>query len=252
MPLDQTILEGVGGWLWPDEAAALYDAARHGPAARVAEIGCHKGRSTIALAMGLEHRGEGTVLAIDPYDGEIEGESGEARRAAWEANLARAGLRHRVALLASSSHDAVSGVEMRSLGALFVDGSHDYEDVLLDLDDWIPRLVPGAFVLLNDPVLPGVAKALRDRVGKRKSPLRHPALLTNTVWTQYLPDGPWTFGDELRRLRLVVALVLAPRLVRHVERWGSGDILSRVLAKAAYGTGRAVLAILLPAPKTPH
>src|SRR5258708_5900022 len=119
-------LVGVEGWLAFDEAWALHESARLGPSSSVAEIGSHKGRSTIALALGLEARGCGKVLAIDPYDAEIDGESGAAPRAVFQANLRRSGVAHRVEQCRSYSHEAAEHVAAMSLGALFIDGSHEY------------------------------------------------------------------------------------------------------------------------------
>src|SRR5437879_1474439 len=68
----QSLLEGVEGWLYFEEAWALYEAVRNLPvdAATVVEIGSRKGRSTIALAAAVKKRGSGKVFAIDPHTGE--------------------------------------------------------------------------------------------------------------------------------------------------------------------------------------
>src|SRR2546422_11389447 len=70
-------LAGVEGWLYFNEAWALHEMVRNlgsrEPAVYVVEIGSWKGRSTIALALGVQARGAGTVFAIDPHTGAPDG-----------------------------------------------------------------------------------------------------------------------------------------------------------------------------------
>jgi predicted O-methyltransferase YrrM len=239
-------LVGVEGWLAFDEAWALHESARLGPSSSVAEIGSHKGRSTIALALGLEARGCGKVLAIDPYDAEIDGESGDARRAVFQANLRRAGVAHRVEQCRSYSHEAAEHVAAMSLGALFVDGSHEYGDVIQDIDDWLPKMAGGALVLFNDLAIAPVSWALRDRVATRGSPLRQASRTTNTLVTRYWPGEPWTARDEARRLRLRAVLPFAWRYAKLIDRLGGGGAGAKLGAKIAFKSGGLALSVLLP------
>jgi len=67
------VLGGVPGWLGHDEAWALREAARthpaDEPAITVVEIGSWKGRSTVALAHGLEHGIRGLILCLEHHIG---------------------------------------------------------------------------------------------------------------------------------------------------------------------------------------
>lgn len=242
-------LAGVEGWLTADEAWLLHEAARLGPRPFVVEIGAHKGRSTIALALGLQARGEGRVLSIDPYACVVDGESGDARRRAFVRNLEQAGVADRVSSRRSYSHDVAADVAPASVGALFVDGSHDYDDVLQDIDDWAQTMADGGLVLLNDPVLPSVSWALRDRVGRRGSPLRSAGLVANTLLTRWQPRAPWTRRDELRRLRLRAALPLGWRWVRLTERLGARGGARASVATVVHRSGRSLLQLLVPPPR---
>ena len=65
-------VDGVDGWMSPDQAAALYDAAAacH-DGDQIVEIGSFRGRSTIVLASAA---GDGVaVVAIDPHAGNDRG-----------------------------------------------------------------------------------------------------------------------------------------------------------------------------------
>jgi predicted O-methyltransferase YrrM len=193
-------LEGVEGWLQHAEAWALFEAARVAcPAtdpAQAVEIGSFKGRSAIALASGLRARGGGRVVAIDPFDLE------PGQQAAFDANVERAGLSALVEAVPALSHEARPKVEDHSVTVLFVDGSHDYEDVMQDVRIWEPSLIDGAVAAFNDPFWSGVSRALRDTVARRGSPFRRPRWIVNTMFFDYRPSTRWTTTDELYRLRL--------------------------------------------------
>ena len=72
--LDELLVavERVDGWLSPDQAARLYDAAASTRVDdQIVEIGSFRGRSTIVLA-GAAPDGVG-VIAIDPHAGNDRG-----------------------------------------------------------------------------------------------------------------------------------------------------------------------------------
>jgi hypothetical protein len=52
---------------------------------------------------------------------------------------------------------------------LFVDGLHTYEAVKADIDDWVPRVIPGGVIVFDDyfPLgdHPGVKQAVDELVG---------------------------------------------------------------------------------------
>jgi len=239
-------LADVESFLSMDEGWLLYEAARCSRSGRVAEIGSHKGRSTIALALGVVARGEGSVLAIDPFDAEIDGERGDERLKQFEQNLSRAQIADRVVLRRQLSHDVAPSVASGSLDVLFIDGSHEYEDVIQDIDDWMPKMVDGGLMLFNDPVIAEVGWALRDRVATRESKLRRAALVRNTLLTYYLPSAPWTFRDETRRVRLRVLLPFLWRFVQAIERLGTGGRFKRIAAFGAFCVGRTLIFVMLP------
>jgi predicted O-methyltransferase YrrM len=207
-------LEGVDGFLHETEAWELYrTGARHRGGTAV-EIGSWKGRSTISLALGLAG---GIVHAIDPHTGSSEHQHGSPIDTfpEFEANIARAGVAASVDPIRTTSHDARCRFEAGTIDVLFVDGSHDFEDVLLDIDDWTSALRDGAEVAFNDPCWPGVNRALMDRVTARPSPWRRPHHVYNTLFLAYEPTSSWSWSDGLALIRLRLFL----RFGRAWWRW---------------------------------
>ena len=198
------LVDSVDGWLAGDEALALHHAAAAiaSPDPVAVEIGSWKGRSTVAIASAFRDRGAGTVYAVDPHCGarphRLTGE--DDTQAAFEANIARAGLTGHVQLLRMLSADARPLVT-RPIDLVFIDGSHLYEDVLRDIELWTRDLAAGATVALHDVIFfDGVNRAVRERVLRRGS-LRMPRLVDDTLLLDHAP-GRWSLADEARALRM--------------------------------------------------
>ena len=131
------MLTGVEGWLYIEEAVELYETVRSHPAADpvlVVEIGSWKGRSTIALAQAVRDRGHplGRVVAIDPHTGSREHHERFGAVDTFDEflrNIDRAGLTDLVEPMRTTSLDASGQLVGSSVDVLFIDGSHEYEDV---------------------------------------------------------------------------------------------------------------------------
>jgi predicted O-methyltransferase YrrM len=151
-----TSVAGVEGWMSPDQARRLYDAARTAaPGQRIVEIGSYRGRSTIVLGSAAEPGVE--LVAIDPHAGndrgpqEIEGFATEAQddHAVFNRNLAEAGVADRVRHVRAFSDAAL--VELPgAVQVLYVDGAHRYGPARADIRDWGNRVEPGGTMLIHD------------------------------------------------------------------------------------------------------
>ncbi len=148
----------IDGWLSEREAETLYDFAQRasGP---IVEIGSHRGRSTAALALGSMAGGKHAVYAIDSFSG-VEGADGSSPQL-LRANLDAAGVNGLVRILPKTSADAAAEVPAE-IDVLFIDGAHDYESVLRDINTYAPRVRIGGRVVLHDATArePGVIQAL--------------------------------------------------------------------------------------------
>ena len=104
------------------------------------------------------------------------------------------------------STDARARFGEASVDLLFVDGSHAYEDVKTDLDQWLSALRPGGTIAFNDPFWPGVNRLLLERACTAGTPLRRPTFADNTVFFTYFPGHDWAAADKraARTLRRVL------------------------------------------------
>jgi predicted O-methyltransferase YrrM len=149
-------VDDVEGWMSPDQARRLFDAAARVRAPGViVEIGSFRGRSTIVLASAAAPGVE--VVAIDPHAGndrgpqEIDGYADAAAddHTVFLANLDRAGVAHRVRHVrefSDAAHDSVTG----TFGVVYVDGAHRYAPARADIRDWGARVEPGGTLLIHD------------------------------------------------------------------------------------------------------
>ncbi len=218
-------VEPVEGWLYPEEAWALHQAALEvirttdvGPC--LVEIGSWKGRSTVAIGLALKAAGRGRLYAIDPHTGSSEhivALGAVDTFGAFMKNVEAARLAEVVVPVRSTSHVARSELAGLTVDLLFVDGSHEYADVLQDIDDWQPALSMGAKVAFNDVFWDGVSHALGDRVVRRRSPYRQPRLVKNTLIFDYAPGSPWKLVDTITVARLR-GLIFIRRRLRRIRR----------------------------------
>jgi len=153
---------GIDGWLTTRQARRLYEeASRVAPGAWIVEIGSHHGRSTTVLAAGKPD--EVHLLAVDPFDDSRWG-GGLSAFDTFEANIARLAVPG-VDTFRGLSSEAATAWPGNPIGLLFIDGAHDRESVLRDIDGWKPYLAEGARVIFHDAFSSiGVTKAITQHV----------------------------------------------------------------------------------------
>jgi MMP 1-O-methyltransferase len=139
------LISDIPGWLSDEEGEALYELAKECSGRGViVEIGSWKGKSTTCLGLGSRAGRNVPVFAIDPH--------ADYRFGEFKANMERAGIADLVTPIASRSQDAVESFD-RPIELLFLDGSHEYEDVRADFEGWVPKLVDGGTVAVHDTTL---------------------------------------------------------------------------------------------------
>jgi predicted O-methyltransferase YrrM len=174
------LISPIEGWLSREQAMALYEAAGTvAPGRWIVELGSHHGRSTVALAKG-KPRSVG-LLAVDPFTRQPQGK-GDAAYNAFLDNLGRLELGREVQLFRGTSEEAaryrellfeVAGGEAfgdphelgrPEIGLLFVDGLHDRNSVLRDIELWEPLIGEGGLVYFHDAFFRlGVTLAVLER-----------------------------------------------------------------------------------------
>lgn len=133
------------------EACFLRDLAASAPG-NIVEIGCYRGRSTIALATGLGDDHSRMVYSIDPHRearGVFGGSFSPEDRVAYYRNMLGSNIAARVALINLPSGQVARCWE-GTVGMLFIDGDHRYEAVRADAEAWLPHVVRGGIIAFDD------------------------------------------------------------------------------------------------------
>lgn len=128
----------INGFLSPDEAELLYRLASEvQPGGRIVEIGSYQGRSTVCLGLGAK-QSSAWVWAVDPHeDCQVNPDTlyGMHNHAALLKNLVEFDVADRVRVIALRSSQLFS-VWTGAVSLVWIDGSHEYNDVSKDLILW--------------------------------------------------------------------------------------------------------------------
>jgi predicted O-methyltransferase YrrM len=165
------------------ECDILRDALLAEGARVVIEIGLAYGSSALAIGEALCTRGEvpPAHVIIDPHQARA------FRNVGWDA-IREAGLTDSVTLLTEPSSLALAGLVTQgfSADAAFVDGSHRFHEVFVDLYFLRQLVRPGGLIVLDDAASPSVAAALRYydlNLGW------HPVALAGRLAARRVPEG---------------------------------------------------------------
>jgi glycosyltransferase involved in cell wall biosynthesis/SAM-dependent methyltransferase/predicted O-methyltransferase YrrM len=152
-------VESIDGYLSPGQEKFLYEKVMSLPTdAAIVEVGGYLGRSTCAMAfacVGTQRH----IFCIDTFFGN-DGPMGRSENFfdVWKANLQQFDLLSYVTPISGYSHDVLSNWGNRPAPCfIFMDGSHEYEDVLRDLMLSYPLLKSGGWIAFHDfePGWPG-------------------------------------------------------------------------------------------------
>lgn len=170
----------IKGYFGPDQRR-LYDEviATAPPGFAMVEIGCFQGRSTCYAATLIRRLNRPiTLWAVDHFRGSREhrGLPREGLENVFRGNLKRAGVARFVNILAMDSAEAAARMADRTLDFVFIDASHDYESVKIDIMAWRPKLKAAGLLAGDDyvPGWPGVVRAVDELV--------EPVFLRGRVW----------------------------------------------------------------------
>jgi len=163
-------IQRIEGLLVPGQEEWLFRAARRLPdGAAIVEIGSYKGRSTTALASACV----GTtkhVYAVDTFNGNDSDFSQRDFLPAWKESIESNGIVAWTTAVPGISWEVGANWE-KPIGMLFIDGSHQFEDVLKDFDAFFPHVVSGGIVAMHDVTegWPGPLRAWREVVKPKLS-----------------------------------------------------------------------------------
>jgi predicted O-methyltransferase YrrM len=149
----------------PDQEHWLFRTAWSLPdGAVIVEIGSFKGRSTCCLAYGCRDTKK-HVFAVDTFEGnDADFHHRDFFSQFWQ-NIEDRDLTVYVTPVQGRSSE-VARTWDSPIHLLFIDGAHQYEDVLADFYGFLPHVVPGGIVALHDVVetWPGPLRAWNEVV----------------------------------------------------------------------------------------
>ncbi|MEO8487352.1 MAG: class I SAM-dependent methyltransferase [Betaproteobacteria bacterium] len=161
------------GWTSVDKGARMAELVVAARAPLSVELGVFGGRGTIALAIGHEAKGEGEILAVDPWEraASLEGENSpenddwwgkldhDAIYASFLLALRDTGVERWCRVLRQRSSEAVKRVADGSVGVLHQDSNHSEGISSAEVEQWLPKLAPDGFWIADDTDWPTTHKA---------------------------------------------------------------------------------------------
>lgn len=135
------------------------------------EIGCWKGRSAALMATEIANSGKPIkFFTVDHFNGSPNhGEDPDVAAGRLEAVARRnlAPVRKFVTIIPLPSVEASAQFAGGSIDFLFIDGTHDYDNVKADLLAWLPKMRrPGGLIGGDDANWRGVKEAAREVLGE--------------------------------------------------------------------------------------
>lgn len=163
----------IDGWMEPEELKWL--SVQAGKHKNIVEIGCFLGRSTYAMADSTK----GRVLAIDDFFGprdtylvvdgmESKGKSAEIQHRLYSQFCFNMGdlLKIGKVMPLVADHRDISIDFIPDM--VFIDGSHEYLDVLDDIRFWKDKIKRGGIICGHDIQFLDVERAVRQIIGEYK------------------------------------------------------------------------------------
>lgn len=161
-------IEKIEGLLSLKEGILLYNLARNCKGNGViVEIGSYKGKSTAWLAMGSKNGKNVKIYAVDPHKSAlaIEG-AGKDTFQDFKRNMKYMGFEDIVLPIVKTSKSAAENFK-EPVELIFIDGSHEYEDVKLDFELWYPKVIDGGIMAFHDTIgRPGPKKVVEKYIFK--------------------------------------------------------------------------------------
>lgn len=159
--------ESIEGWFSETDKTCYDDAVEKYKDDDVfVEIGSFKGRSSIAMAVNIINSGKKIKFyCVDTWQGSSEHQnnpdvvSGKLKNT-FDNNIEP--VNFVINTIQSSSIEAANLFENESLSFVFIDASHDYENVKKDIEAWLPKIKKGGTLAGHDWNYSDVKRAVLD------------------------------------------------------------------------------------------
>lgn len=152
-------MDDLKGGITAEEGALLYRYAADTKDGCIVEVGSFRGKSAVALALGVRSQEASTrppIYCIEPhrpFTGFYAGEFGPQDRGVFYEVMCRTGAFAEVALINLSS-EQVAPLWQEPVSLAFIDGDHSYEGVRRDFECWEPHLLTGGMLAFDDATDP--------------------------------------------------------------------------------------------------
>ena len=208
------VIDRVPGHLSRFVAFYLYQTAKtlnpsrtpdQPPARHVVEIGSFKGRSAVAIGLGLKANREGPwrFFCVDPF---FDERLGAGLRQEFLDHVTKAGVAELITWVPEPSHEvARRWPSDQGVAMLWIDGNHTLEYVREDFQLWKRFVVPGGMVAFDDFYLLGVREVvLRDLFGDPS--FQNMAVVAHHLVAATKTNEPPTRAQRARKQRMYWAL----------------------------------------------
>jgi predicted O-methyltransferase YrrM len=167
----------VAGWTQPVQLEYLMHQVESLPDNSViVEIGVWRGRSAFAMAEACRHTNK-RVYAIDPWQ-DYETKKGllstrltefgvnsiESVYQGFMADRRKLGLERWIEVIRHGSVGAAAQWRHGLCDLVFIDGNHNYDPVMADLQAWSPHMKEGGLICGDDWEIDSVQQAVKDFV----------------------------------------------------------------------------------------
>jgi cephalosporin hydroxylase len=141
----------------------------------IVEIGTYKGKTPIMMAKALATIDKyPLIVSIDAFERVTPTPLNcRGNYATTIAGILEAKLGSQCIVISASSSDVEDIIPYR-IGALIIDGWHSYEQASADLRNYMPKVVPGGFCLVDDycDFYPGVIQAVDEYLAAHGSTVK--------------------------------------------------------------------------------
>lgn len=179
------------GMMPADELLAIYRFAATWPVnGATVELGAWVGRTTSYLATACAVRGDGTVYAVDTFEGTKEGGTqystvahyGGGTHDAFQDQIRRSGVAHLIRPLVGLSGEVGERFSGGPIRMLLIDADHSYDGVRTDWNAWTPHVAPGGLIIFHDYSISGVERFIGELDEQRDGIIIKPGLVLPNVY----------------------------------------------------------------------
>jgi len=156
----------VDGLISDEQGQIMQQYAREMVNDVAVEIGSYRGKSACYIGSAMPDTAH--LYCIDPWNNSNVNRYGfrftDENLSMFKKNVRLCGLESRVTPIQGFSSEVSPSWE-KPISLLYIDGGHEYEEVLADIDGFLPHMVSKGVILFDDysNAFPGIVSAVQER-----------------------------------------------------------------------------------------